>query len=266
MTSDMVKPTNVVLSIGEAGVAVLTLNRPHKRNALSQDLINELTGALRDLNQDPKVRSLVLTSVGQSPFCAGADLNDLAQLTTAEAHRTGWLKDVEGAFSSFRKPLIAAVRGFAFGGGFEIALMCDMIFASEGARFGFPEIKLGTIPGAGGTQRLAKALGKHKTMELVLTGMPTTASYLERAGIVNRECSADEDVVDVALGVAETVAAFSAPAIGLAKQAVAAAETTTLNAGLDIERALYYSSFSLGDCQEGIVAFLEKRPARFEHR
>ncbi|KAF2265567.1 ClpP/crotonase [Lojkania enalia] len=260
------KPANVISSIREVGVAVLQLNRPHKRNALSQDSINELTWALQQLNRDHAVRAVVLSSVGESPFCAGADLNELAKITTASAYQTGWLKDLELAFSTFRKPVIAAVRGFAFGGGFEMALMCDMILASADARFGFPEIKLGTIPGAGGTQRLTKALGKHKAMELVLTGSPTTAAELERFGIVNRVCSAEEDVVVEALKLAETVAAFSVPVIGLAKQAVQAAEATTLNAGLEIERSLYYGSFSLVDCQEGIAAFLQKRPPNFQHR
>ncbi|KAF2178612.1 enoyl-CoA hydratase [Zopfia rhizophila CBS 207.26] len=265
MQTEEVKHPNIILSIRETGVAVLQLNRPLKRNALSQDTIDELTRDLRQLDQDQRVRSVVLTSSGDSPFCAGADLNELAKISTAEAYRTGWLKDLEFAFSAFRKPVIAAVRGFAFGGGFEIALMCDMIFSSSDAQFGFPEIKLGTIPGAGGTQRLTKALGKHKAMELVLTGSPTTAIEMERAGIVNKAWPT-EDVVEAATKVAETVASFSAPAIGLAKQAVRTAETTTLDQGLEIERALYYSSFSLDDCKEGIAAFLQKRPPHFQHQ
>ncbi|ORY16302.1 enoyl-CoA hydratase [Clohesyomyces aquaticus] len=265
MQQEVVNPTNVLSSIRGAGVALLQLNRPHKRNALSQSLINELTGVLRRMDRDPTVRTVVLTSVGESPFCAGADLNELALISTADAFRTGWLKDVELAFSTFRKPVIAAVRGFAFGGGFEIALMCDMIFASSECRFGFPEIKLGTIPGAGGTQRLTKSLGKYKAMELVLTGAQTTAAEMERFGIVNRVYPV-EDVVEEALKVAEAVASFSAPAVGLAKQAVQTAEATTMDAGLEIERALYYSSFSLEDCKEGIDAFLEKRTPNFHHR
>ncbi|KAF2474851.1 enoyl-CoA hydratase [Lindgomyces ingoldianus] len=265
MHAEAPNSSNVISSIRQTGVAVLQLNRPLKRNALSQAMIDELTGALRRLDQDQAVRTVVLTSVEESPFCAGADLNELAQISTAEAFRTGWLKDVELAFSAFRKPVIAAVRGLAFGGGFEIALMCDMIFATSDARFGFPEIKLGTIPGAGGTQRLTKTLGKHKTMELVLTGSQTTATEMERFGIVNKVCPG-EDVVEEALKVAETVASFSAPAVGLAKQAVQAAEATTLNAGLEIEKALYYSSFSLEDCKEGIAAFLQKRTPNFQHR
>ncbi|PVH94971.1 ClpP/crotonase [Periconia macrospinosa] len=264
-TTNPASMSNVSLAI-RAGVAVLELNRPLKRNALSQELIDELTGALRHLDRDSSVMAVVLTSVEGSPFCAGADLNELAKISTAEAYRIGWLKDLEEGFSSFRKPIIAAVRGFAFGGGFEVALMCDMIFASEDARFGFPEIKLGTLPGAGGTQRLTRAVGKQKAMEMILTGMPTTASDLERFGVVNRVIPLDQSVLDAAIKVAEVTAAFSAPAAQLAKQAIKAAETTTLNAGLEIERALYYSSFSLADCEEGIGAFLQKRAPNFQHR
>ncbi|KAF2645840.1 enoyl-CoA hydratase [Massarina eburnea CBS 473.64] len=256
----------VVLSIRKAGVAVVELNRPLKRNALSQGLIDELTGVLRQVNRDATIRTLVLTSVDHSPFCAGADLNELAKVSTAEAFQRGWLKDLQDGFSSFGKPIIAAVRGFAFGGGFEIALMCDMIFAAEDARFGFPEIKLGTLPGAGGTQRLARAMGRQKAMEIVLTGSPTTALVMERFGIVNRVVPAGQDVLEEALKVAEVTASFSAPAIRLAKQAIKAAETTTFDAGLDIERALYYSSFSLADCEEGIAAFLQKRSPNFQHK
>ncbi|KAF2854715.1 ClpP/crotonase [Plenodomus tracheiphilus IPT5] len=256
---------SLVVSCKEAGVAVVVLNRPEKRNALSQGLIDELTGALRKLNDCPTVRAVVLSGSGAFPFCAGADLSELAKLTTAEATRIGWLKDLELAFSSFRKPIIAAVRKYAYGGGFELALMCDMIFASADAQFGFPEIKLGTIPGMGGTQRLTKSIGKHKAMEMILTGASTTASEMERLGVVNRVVLPTQDVFDEALQVAQTIASLSAPAIGMAKQAIEAAESTTLNTGLEIERALYYSSFSLADCREGIAAFLEKRPASFQH-
>ncbi|KAJ4370436.1 hypothetical protein N0V83_004954 [Neocucurbitaria cava] len=145
-------------------------------------------------------------------------------------------------------------------------MQCDMIFASGDAQFGFPEVKLGTIPGLGGTQRLTKTVGKQKAMEMILTGTPTTASDMERLGVVNRVVASEQDVFEEALKVAQSIASFSAPTIGLAKQAVVAAEATTLEAGLEIERALYYSSFSLADCSEGIAAFLEKRPASFQHR
>ncbi|KAL6708723.1 hypothetical protein ACN47E_002419 [Coniothyrium glycines] len=256
----------LIVSIKLGGVALVELNRPTKRNALCQDLINELADALGQLDRSPTVRAIVLSSSRNSPFCAGADLTELARLTTAEAYRVCWLKDLDTAFQSLRKPVIAAVRGFAFGGGFELALMCDMIFASHDARFGFPEIKLGTIPGVGGTQRLTKTVGKQKAMEMVLTGAPVPADNVANLGVVNRVVAADEDVLEVALSVAQTIASFSAPAVGMAKQAIVAAEATTLGAGLELERSLYYSSFSLADCREGVAAFLEKRPAVFQHR
>ncbi|KAF1977973.1 enoyl-CoA hydratase [Bimuria novae-zelandiae CBS 107.79] len=255
----------VVVSKREAGVAVIELNRVHKRNALSQNLIDELNDALRKLDRDAEIRAIVLTSSSQSPFCAGADIQELANISTAEAHRTGWLKDLEDGFTALRKPIVAAVRGYALGGGFEVALMCDMLFASADARFGFPEIKLGTIPGAGGTQRLTRATGKQKAMELILTGSSLTAHEMERYGIVNKVVATDHDVVEEAIKIATSIATFSAPVVGLAKQAVKAAETATLPGGLEIERALYYSSFSLADCKEGIAAFLQKRSPHFIH-
>ncbi|KAF9692308.1 hypothetical protein EKO04_009614 [Ascochyta lentis] len=255
--------SDLVVTKKEGKVAVLELDRPKKRNALSQNLINELMETMSQLGQDPTVRAVVITGSGKGPFCAGADLGELAKISTAEAFRTGWLKDLNDSLDSFRKPVIAAVRGFAFGGGFELALLCDMIFASANAKFGFPEITLGTIPGMGGTQRLTKTIGKQKALELVLTGLPVTANELERRGVVNRVVSADEDVLREALLVAQIIAARSAPALRLAKHAVKAAETTALAAGLEIERSSYYGSFSSLDCQEGIAGFLEKRPVTF---
>jgi enoyl-CoA hydratase len=242
---------------------VIELNRARKRNALSQELIDELNGVLHGLDRDADVRVMVLTSSGDAPFCAGADIQELANISTVEAHRIGWLKDLEDNFTALRKPIIAAVRGFAFGGGFEVALMCDMLYASVDARFGFPEIKLGTIPGAGGTQRLTRAIGKQKAMQLILTGASVPALDMERWGIVTQVVSADEDVVAEAIKLAVSIAAFSVPVVGLAKQAVKAAETTTLRGGLELERTLYYSSFSLTDCKEGIAAFLQKRSPSF---
>ncbi|KAH8689765.1 enoyl-CoA hydratase [Phaeosphaeriaceae sp. PMI808] len=266
MNSETIQTSTIVVSTSENGVAVVKLNRPTKCNCFSQAMIEELTRALHRLDQDAAIRAIVLTSIDSSPFCAGADLKELAQISTADAYRIGWLKDLEHGFSSLRTPCIAAVRGYALGGGFEIALMCDMIYATADARFGLPEIKLGTIPGAGGTQRLTKAVGKQKAMEIILTGSPIPATDLERFGIVNKVVAQDQDVVAEAVRVAETIAAFSAPALGLAKEAVKAAETTTLNAGLEYESALYYSSFALADCREGIAAFLQKRAPCFEHR
>ncbi|EMD89491.1 hypothetical protein COCC4DRAFT_152403 [Bipolaris maydis ATCC 48331] len=274
MSLPIAESPSLIVSIKDDGIAILELNRPKKRNALCQALMDELIAALGQIDRNPTIFAAVLTSSG--PFCAGADLTELAKLTTAEATRVGWLKDLNEAFSSFRKPILAAVRGFAvswlsptslnkhaddpyqLGGGFELALMCDMVYATADARFGFPEITLGTIPGAGGTQRLTKTIGKQKAMELILTGATTSATEMERLGVVNRVVPNEQDVLEVATAVARTIASFSAPAISLAKQAVLA--------GLEIERALYYSSFSLEDCREGVAAFKEKRKATVQHR
>ncbi|KAJ6265180.1 ClpP/crotonase-like domain-containing protein [Bipolaris maydis] len=255
MSLPIAESPSLIVSIKDDGIAILELNRPKKRNALCQALMDELIAALGQIDRNPTIFAAVLTSSG--PFCAGADLTELAKLTTAEATRVGWLKDLNEAFSSFRKPILAAVRGF-LGGGFELALMCDMVYATADARFGFPEITLGTIPGAGGTQRLTKTIGKQKAMELILTGATTSATEMERLGVVNRVVPNEQDVLEVATAVARTIASFSAPAISLAKQAVLA--------GLEIERALYYSSFSLEDCREGVAAFKEKRKATVQHR
>ncbi|KAG9197294.1 hypothetical protein G6514_001892 [Epicoccum nigrum] len=252
-----------ILTSKDGNVAVVELSRLKKRNALSQGLIDEVIKVLSQLDQDPAVRAVVLTGSQQGPFCAGADLAELATISTTEAFQRGWLKDLNDALEGFRKPIIAAVRGFAFGGGFELALLCDMIFASTDAKFGFPEISLGTIPGMGGTQRLTKTVGKQKALEMILTGLPVTAQEMEQRGVVNRVVPPDQDVLEESLKTARLIAARSAPALRLAKHAVKTAETTVLNAGLEIERASYYGSFSFPDCQEGISGFLEKRPAIF---
>ncbi|KAK3985304.1 ClpP/crotonase-like domain-containing protein [Cladorrhinum sp. PSN332] len=246
------------------GVALVRLHRPAKRNAFSQAMIDELVATLNDLDRLDSVRVVVLTGISNGPFCAGMDIKELSQLDTAEAHRRGFLKDLTDAFARFSKPTIAGVVGLALGGGFELALACDIIYAAEDATFGLPEIKIGTIPGAGGTQRLARALGKHKAMELILTGDAATGQELERLGLVSKVFPRDQ-VVDQALALAEKIAAKSAPVARLAKQAVLTAENTHLAVGMAAEKSLYYATFSIRDFREGQAAFLEKRPAKFTH-
>ncbi|KAJ0161297.1 Enoyl-CoA hydratase, mitochondrial [Colletotrichum tanaceti] len=192
------------------------------------------------------------------------DLNELVQISTAEAHQRAFLKDLTDAFARFSKPIIAAVVGFALGGGCEIALACDMIYAAEDASFGLPEIKIGTIPGAGGTQRIARALGKHKAMEFVLTGEPASGSEFERLGVINKVFPRQQ-VVPAAMGLAERIAAMSAPVVKTAKQAVLTVENSHLDAGMTLEKSLYYSTFGLGDFAEGMTAFLQKRRPDFKH-
>ncbi|TKW57167.1 Enoyl-CoA hydratase, mitochondrial [Colletotrichum tanaceti] len=246
------------------GVALVRFDRPAKRNAFSQAMIGELVATLAHLDALDSVRAVVVTGGPDGPFCAGMDLNELVQISTAEAHQRAFLKDLTDAFARFSKPIIAAVVGFALGGGCEIALACDMIYAAEDASFGLPEIKIGTIPGAGGTQRIARALGKHKAMEFVLTGEPASGSEFERLGVINKVFPRQQ-VVPAAMGLAERIAAMSAPVVKTAKQAVLTVENSHLDAGMTLEKSLYYSTFGLGDFAEGMTAFLQKRRPDFKH-
>ncbi|CRJ88116.1 hypothetical protein BN1723_001517 [Verticillium longisporum] len=197
-------------------------------------------------------------------MAAGMDLNELVQITTSSAHKRAFLKDLTDAFAGFSKPVIAAVIGFALGGGCEIALACDIIYAAEDATFGLPEIKIGTIPGAGGTQRLARALGKHKAMEFVLTGDSASGAEFERLGVVNKAFPRDQ-VISAATSLAERIALMSGPVIQVAKQAVLTVENSHLDAGMATEKMLYYSTFGLSDFKEGQTAFLQKRKPNFTH-
>ncbi|KAK7575033.1 hypothetical protein V3481_016998 [Fusarium oxysporum f. sp. vasinfectum] len=248
----------------DTGVALIQFNRPAKRNAFSQNTINEIVTTLDHLDSVDTVRAVVLTGGPEGHFCAGMDLNELVELSTSKAHKIEFLKDLTDALARFSKPLIAAVVGFALGGGFEIALACDIIYAAEDAMFGLPEVKIGTIPGAGGTQRLARALGKHKAMEFVLTGEPASGAEFERLGVVTKVFP-KSDVVQAATSLAEKIARLSAPVIETAKKAVLTVENSTLDAGMTHEKALYYSTFGLDDFKEGIQSFLQKRQPSFKH-
>ncbi|KAK4193180.1 mitochondrial enoyl-CoA hydratase [Podospora australis] len=256
---------DVQVKIDDAtGVAVVRLNRPAKRNAFSQAMITELALVLDHLDEVDMVRAVVLAGSPDGPFCAGMDIKELSQLSTAEAHRIQFLKNLTDAFARFSKPIIAAVVGTALGGGFEVALACDIIYAAEDATFGLPEIKIGTIPGAGGTQRLTRALGKHKAMEFILTGDTATGREFERLGLVSKVFPR-QDVEVKALALAEKIAQRSAAGARLAKQAILAAENSHLAAGMGAERSLYYATFSLEDFREGQAAFLQKRAPVFRH-
>ncbi|KXH28042.1 enoyl-CoA hydratase/isomerase [Colletotrichum nymphaeae SA-01] len=248
----------------EKGVALVRFDRPAKRNAFSQVMIGELVSTLAHLDALETIRAVVVTGGPEGPFCAGMDLNELVQISTAAAHQRAFLKDLTDAFANFSKPIIAAVVGFALGGGCEIALACDMIYAAEDASFGLPEIKIGTIPGAGGTQRLARALGKHKAMEFVLTGDSASGAEFERLGVINKVFPRQE-VVPAAMKLAERIAVMSGPVTKTAKQAVLTVENSHLDAGMTMEKSLYYSTFSLGDFNEGMTAFLQKRRPDFKH-
>ena len=247
----------------EAPIGTVTLNRPKVLNALSPELVGEVNQALRELEEDERVRAVVLTG-GLKVFAAGADIGDMAERTAVEQlnrDQTGRWAGIAG----FTKPLIAAVNGYALGGGCELALMCDMIIAGDSARFGQPEINLGIIPGAGGTQRWPRTAGKYAAMETVLVGAPITAERAQELGIVNKVVPA-EMTIEVAKRIARQVAQKAPLALRMAKEAVLKAFETPLAEGLVAERKSFYFLFSTEDQKEGMRAFLEKRKATFKGR
>jgi len=245
-------------------VALLTLNRPKSLNALCDGLMQELIEKLKDVDQDETVRAAVITGTGKA-FAAGADIKEMNTRTCyADTTKSNMLAHWSG-ISSIRKPVVAAINGFALGGGCELAMSCDILIASEDAKFGQPEIKLGTIPGVGGTQRLIRAVGKSKAMELILTGDMMTAADAEKAGLVSKVVPAGK-AAEEALKVAERIASFSAPVAALAKECVNAAEETSLAEGLRLERGLFHATWGLEDRGEGFQAFIEKRAPTWRHR
>ena len=247
----------------DAPIATVTLNRPKVLNALSPDLILELTTALSELDADENVRAVVLTG-GPKVFAAGADIGDMADRGPVDQ----LLRDQTGRWAplaGFSKPLIAAVNGYALGGGCEVALMCDLIVAGETARFGQPEINLGIIPGAGGTQRWPRTAGKHVAMEVMLTGAPVTAQRAYEVGLVNKVVPA-EMTVEVARRLARQVAEKAPLAARMAKEAVLKAFESPLSEGLASERKSFYFLFATDDQKEGMHAFLEKRKGAFKGR
>ncbi|MBO0838113.1 MAG: enoyl-CoA hydratase/isomerase family protein [Actinobacteria bacterium] len=247
----------------EGPVGVVTLNRPKVLNALSPALIGEVTTALQRFDGDPEVRAAVLTG-GPRVFAAGADIGDMVERTPVEQ----LLRDQTGqwqAISAFSKPLVAAVNGYALGGGCELALICDLVIAGDGARFGQPEINLGIIPGAGGTQRWPRTVGKYVAMEMVLGGSPITAQRAYQLGLVNRVVPA-EVTIRVALETARELAAKAPVAARMAKEAVNQALETPLSEGLAGERRSFYFLFATEDQKEGMRAFLDKRKAEFKGR
>lgn len=244
-------------------VALIELNRPQELNALNLQLLTELRDALRDLATDDTVRCVVLTGSARA-FAAGADIKQLQGRTAIDMLIVDQFA-IWQQIKLFHKPLIAAVSGFALGGGCELAMICDMIVASETAQFGQPEIKLGTMPGAGGTQRLTRALGKARAMELVLTGSFLSADEALRHGLINRVVPV-EVYLEEALKLAALVARQAPVAVRLAKEAVLRAHETHLDEGLYFERKNYYLSFASDDRAEGMAAFVEKRLPHFQGR
>ncbi len=245
-------------------VGLITLNRPKALNALCAALIDELAKALDEFEADETIGCIVLTG-SEKAFAAGADIKEMRDKTYMEAYLEDFITEGWERLSHTRKPVIAAVGGYALGGGCEIAMMCDMIIAAETAKFGQPEITLGTIPGSGGTQRLTRFVGKSKAMDLCLTGRMMDAQEAERCGLVARVVPA-ESLLDEALAAARTIAGLSRPSVLMAKEAVNRAYETTLAEGIRFERRLFHSTFGTEDQKEGMSAFAEKRKPDWKHR
>lgn len=244
-------------------VALITLNRPKALNALNSAVLADLTDALAKVADDAKIGAVVITG-SEKAFAAGADIKEMQSMTYADA----FLDDAFGGWEdvyTFRKPMIAAVSGYALGGGCELATMCDFIIASESAKFGQPEITLGILPGMGGTQRLARYIGKAKAMDLCLTGRLMEADEAERCGLVARVVP-DTELIEEAIRTAKKIASFSLPSVMMAKETVNRAYETTMTEGLRVERRVFQSLFATEDQKEGMSAFIEKRTPAFKDR
>jgi enoyl-CoA hydratase len=245
-------------------VALMTLNRPKAFNALSDALMDELSQALDAVEADESIRAIVLTG-GEKVFAAGADIKGMKDYSYMDAYKGNFITRNWERTSRCRKPVIAAVAGYALGGGCELAMMCDFILAADTAKFGQPEIKLGILPGAGGTQRLTRLIGKSKAMDLCLTGRMMDAAEAERAGLVSRIVPVAE-LIEEAVKTAETIAGHSLPAVMMTKECINRSYETTLAEGLLFERRTFHAVFATQDQKEGMEAFASKREPAFKHR
>jgi len=251
--------------VGTRGrVGMITLNRPKALNALNDALMNELGEALAKFDADEGIGAIVIAG-GDKAFAAGADIGAMKDRGYRDVYMGEFVTRNWERMKSVRKPVIAAVAGYALGGGCELAMMCDIVIAAEGARFGQPEIKLGIIPGAGGTQRLPRAVGKAKAMDLVLTGRMMDAAEAERAGLVSRVVPADK-LIEEAFAAAAQIAEFSLPSVMMAKESVNRAFESPLAEGMLFERRLFHALFATEDQKEGMAAFVEKRKPKFKHK
>ena len=248
----------------DTGVAVIQMNRPDALNALSEAMMNDLTAALDRCDKEDKVGCVILTG-GKKAFSGGADVKEIKDKTFPESYYEDFISRNWERAARLRKPIIAAVAGYAVGGGCELALMCDIILAADNAKFGQPEVRLGVMPGAGGTQRLARALGKSKAMELCLTGRLMDAAEAERFGLVSRVVKAD-DLMDEARELARTIASMPMAGAMMTKEAINYAFETPLSQGIQFERRMFQSLFSTEDQKEGMAAYVEKRSAHFRDR
>jgi enoyl-CoA hydratase len=253
-----------ILAERRGAVGIATLNRPQALNALNAALIGELAAAIDEFEHDDAIGAIVLTG-NDKAFAAGADVKEMAGKTYPETYLDDFITDGWERVAQCRKPVVAAVAGFALGGGCEIAMMCDIVVAADNARFGQPEITLGTIPGAGGTQRLARFVGKAKAMDLCLTGRMMDAAEAERAGLVSRIVPA-ADLLTEAVKIAERISEMSRPIAMMVKESVNRAYETTLAEGVRFERRVFHATFATDDRREGMAAFIEKRKPAFRNR
>ncbi|MDX1808418.1 MAG: enoyl-CoA hydratase-related protein [Sulfurospirillaceae bacterium] len=253
---------NIIVEKLQNGVGVITLNRPEAYNAINTLLLEEISSAIKDFDADPLIGAVVLTG-GDKVFAAGADIKELANLDFASAYNNDFVKKEWSALENHVKPIIAAISGYALGGGCEMALLCDIAICDWSAKFGQPEVKIGTMPGAGGTQRLTKAVGKSKAMHMCLTGDMIDAKEAEYYKLVSK--IVDHDVMKEAIKIAEKIASMSKPVVKLIKESINNAYESNLQAGLVAERQSFYATLALEDRIEGMNAFIEKRKANFKN-
>jgi enoyl-CoA hydratase len=248
----------------EGAVVTITLNRPKALNALNSDLLRELVHAMEAVDADDNLHAIVLTG-SERAFAAGADIKEMAAKSYMDMYRTNFFADAGDRIAAIRKPIIAAVAGYALGGGCELAMLCDFIIAADNAKFGQPEINLGVMPGIGGTQRLTRFVGKSKAMEMCLTGRNMEADEAERAGLVSRVVPL-ADLLAEAAKAAEKIAAQSVPVVMMTKETINRAYETTLAEGIHFERRVFHAMFATEDQKEGMAAFAEKRKPDFKNR
>jgi enoyl-CoA hydratase len=253
-----------ILAERKGRVGVVTLNRPKQLNALNAKLMQELSAALYEFDGDPNIGAMLITG-SEKAFAAGADIGAMKDFSYMDAYMSDYITRDWEHIRRMRKPVIAAVAGYALGGGNELALMCDIVIAADNAKFGQPEINLGIMPGAGGTQRLPRAVGKAKAMDMCLTARTMDAQEAERAGLVSRIVSVDK-LLEEAMAVAEKIAGYSLPVAMQIKESINRAYETSLAEGVLFERRLFHSQFALEDQKEGMAAFVEKRKPTFKHR
>ena len=253
-----------ILTEVKGRVALITLNRPKQLNALNPKLMQELGAAMYGFDADDGVGAILITG-NDKAFAAGADIGAMKDFDFQHAFKSNYITRDWEHIRNVRKPVIAAVAGYALGGGCELAMMCDIVIAADSAKFGQPEINLGILPGSGGTQRLPRAVGKAKAMDLCLTARMMDAQEAERAGLVSRVVPLDK-LMEEAMAVAEKIASSSLPVAMMVKEAVNRAYETTLSEGVHFERRLFHAAFALDDQKEGMAAFVEKRKPRFRHR